>query len=318
MCKQICPVTVVIPTYNRENDLVQAINDLLLQSHPEYEILIIDQTAEHEESTAMFLHECADRIRLIRLPVANLPAARNEGIRKAKYKIVVFVDDDARIPRDYLLAHARNYADSSIQAVAGPVLAPEKRWKQERPEYADDPLLRIFNACWQFSGRCEVSHAPGGNMSFYREIALKAGLFDENYHGPGFREESDFFIRLTRLGVKIIYDPSAWIIHPPGFRTGGCWSDHNKIPSKIRFFNHAYFVFKNFDRRLIFKLFFRDIRSHFIRRYTCLHPLLTLRKIFRFTSGWFKAMREAPRESFITATDIRAQQTTIHQKGNPM
>jgi glycosyltransferase involved in cell wall biosynthesis len=55
------------------------------------------------------LNATGDRIRYIRLPEPNLPAARNAGICAAKGDIILFVDDDVRIEPDYIAAHVGNY-----------------------------------------------------------------------------------------------------------------------------------------------------------------------------------------------------------------
>lgn len=287
-------VSVIVPTYGREEVLCDTIKDLLAQDYEPYEIIVVDQTPNHAPETVAFLESLPSRVRRIEAEEPNLPAARNVGIRHARGEIVIFVDDDVRLESGFVSAHAGNYKDHDIAAVAGPVLSHQKRWQEELPPYAGDEILGTFCACWQYDKRIEVRHAPGGNMSFRRKVAEDAGYFDESYTGPGFREESDFFMRVSALGVKIVYDPECWLIHA-GFRPGGgCWEAYDGLPPVERFFNHAYFILKNFPRKQWARLFLHSVSSSLIRREVCRHPVRGARKACRFARGWVRAWRSRP------------------------
>ena len=58
-----------------------------------------------------------------------------------------------------------------------------------------------------------VDHLSGANMSFDREAITKTGVFDSNYKGDGFRFESDYCIRVKRMGFEILYNPRAQVVH---------------------------------------------------------------------------------------------------------
>src|SRR5205085_4668716 len=79
------PVSVVIPTYQREGVLLDTIDYLLRLEPPPAEILIVDQTPEHERETALRLArlESAGQIRHLRLPEPSITRAMNVGLREA-------------------------------------------------------------------------------------------------------------------------------------------------------------------------------------------------------------------------------------------
>ncbi|MGB0564714.1 MAG: glycosyltransferase family 2 protein, partial [Spirulinaceae cyanobacterium] len=116
-------VSVIIPTYGREELLVDSIADTLGQTYPQFEVLVVDQTPEHTPAVAAYLQEQADQgaIRWLRLPWASLPGARNLGVRQARGEIVVFIDDDIQMPPGYLAAHVQNYQRPDVGVVAGRV-----------------------------------------------------------------------------------------------------------------------------------------------------------------------------------------------------
>ena len=92
----ISPITVAIPTYRRETVLIETLQYLLALSHPAAEILVLDQTEEHEPATATALRTMADcgQIQWIQLTEPSIPKAMNQGLLLATQAVVLFVDDD--------------------------------------------------------------------------------------------------------------------------------------------------------------------------------------------------------------------------------
>jgi hypothetical protein len=210
------------------------------------------------------------------------------------------VDDDVRVEAGFVSAHAANYADPDIMAVAGSVLGPERKTVSKLPAYLDAPYAEHYRACWQYATRRRVAHAPGGNMSFRAEVCARAGLFDERYRGPAFREETDFFMRVYAENLAVIYDPACWVIHAPGIVGGGCWEGFDGVPPVERFANHAYFVLKNFPRRAWVRLFAESVRDALVRRDLLRRPRTLPVKLYRLVAGWARAARTAPRHSTLT------------------
>jgi glycosyltransferase involved in cell wall biosynthesis len=101
-------ISVVIPTYGREQALVDSINDVLKQDYADFEVIVVDQTVRHEPDTDRFLAAmvAAGKIQLYQLDWASLPGARNYAVRRAKGDIIVFLDDDVELPAGFLAAHA--------------------------------------------------------------------------------------------------------------------------------------------------------------------------------------------------------------------
>ena len=48
-------ISVVIPTYRREKMLCDSIQDVLQQDYPNFEVLVVDQTGDHQPETQTFL-----------------------------------------------------------------------------------------------------------------------------------------------------------------------------------------------------------------------------------------------------------------------
>ena len=82
-------VTVAIPTYRRDQVLVDTVRDLLALDPPPAEILVLDQTPEHTPEVAAALRDwdTAGHIRWLRLPEPSIPRAINRGLLDARHAI---------------------------------------------------------------------------------------------------------------------------------------------------------------------------------------------------------------------------------------
>jgi GT2 family glycosyltransferase len=212
-------LSVVISTYNRETVLCRTIKNVLEQSYPAFELIIVDQTAKNSRETQAFLTSLPnDKVRIISIARPSLPNARNIGAQMASGDIVVYIDDDVLLEPGFLSAHAKSYLSPDVGGVGGAIIEPNNS--------------RLYLHKIKHSGRLNqiqpisgdiLQFAQGGNMSFYRNLIKKVGYFDPGFIGNAVREETDFCFRLRRLGYKIIYCPEAKLIH---FRVnhGGCRS----------------------------------------------------------------------------------------------
>ncbi|GAB5400436.1 MAG: hypothetical protein Aureis2KO_20210 [Aureisphaera sp.] len=85
-------VSVIIPTFNRESYLLQAIESVVEQTHPRIEILVID-----DGSKTPYAKGICDRFKNCSYyfkPNGGISSARNYGIEKAQGDFIAFLDDD--------------------------------------------------------------------------------------------------------------------------------------------------------------------------------------------------------------------------------
>jgi glycosyltransferase involved in cell wall biosynthesis len=87
-------VSAIIPAYNAERFLGQAIGSVLAQTHPVSECIVVDDGST--DGTAAVAERHGDRVRLIRQPNAGVAAARNRGAREARGELLAFLDADDR------------------------------------------------------------------------------------------------------------------------------------------------------------------------------------------------------------------------------
>jgi hypothetical protein len=176
-------VSVVIPTYQRRDMVVRAVESVLTQTYRDFELIVVDDGST--DGTADGLARFGDAIRYEWQPNAGVSAARNAGLRTARGRLVAFLDSDDRWLPDHLAVLtemlARHpeavLATTSPRRVIGGRAGPEKA-------YIYDPLPVHFFA---------ISFGYPSCVAVRRDAVDAAGGFDESMQ---VHEAVDLFMRL--------------------------------------------------------------------------------------------------------------------------
>ncbi len=297
-------ISVIIPTYGREAVLCNSIKSVLAQTYPAYELIVVDQTQQHEADTQSLLDELSadGKIRLYTVSWANLPAARNYAAERASGDIFLFLDDDVELPEGFLEAHAKAYDNRpDVGAIAGRVF---DRMKLEDsniapidvlPPEAMDPAIAWFHIDLVHTVKPQqVLTARGCNMSFRRSLFDQHGLrFDERFQGSAVREESDFCLRLRKTGLMVWYEPAAHLVHL-GEETGGCHDINTRsIKYQITFYyNHFLMGLKNLTPSQVLRLSERMFDCHILGNPPCNKsgsPIKVVSRFLFYILGFIKA-----------------------------
>jgi GT2 family glycosyltransferase len=211
-------VSIVIPSYNRGELLAETTAMALRQDYPDFEVIVVDQTAEPSSRMLSLAESSAGRLQYIHRPTPNLPAARNVGVRAARGEIIVFIDDDVVLGPEYIAAHVCRYDDPSVGAVMGITFHP---WDTSETAVLEG-TLRLFGPRGALpDGAFLVLSVVGCNSSFRRRAIIDAGMSDERFTGSGRGEDTDLSMRVGRLGYKLVFDPKVRLLHL-AVTAGGC------------------------------------------------------------------------------------------------
>ena len=101
MASPFTPVSVIIPTYNRAVFLARAIDSVLSQNYPNFELLVVDDGSTDE--TQPLLASYGENITVLRQENRGPAAARNVGIRAARHPLLAFLDSDDCFVRQKLV-----------------------------------------------------------------------------------------------------------------------------------------------------------------------------------------------------------------------
>jgi GT2 family glycosyltransferase len=294
-------ISVVIPTFGREQVLLDTLRCVLDLDPPPAEVLVVDQTPQHETATSTALESYHDSgaIRWIRLREPSIPRSMNRGLRDARSSVVLFLDDDVIPQSDLLRKHIQNYGDEKVWAVTGQVLQPGETPGEDDSTERGDGLWRDLQFQFWSTQRCEVANCMAGNLSVRRERALALGGFDLNYVGVAYRFETDFCRRLTKQGGKMLFEPSASLFHLRAARGGTrAYGNHLRSHRPEHSVGDYYFALKEgvgWQRAYyIVRRMFREART----RYHLSHPWWIPVKLTGEVRGLYWAVqlrRQGPR-----------------------
>src|ERR1700733_8382922 len=91
-------VTVVIPAFNAGRIITAALQSVFGQTYRDYEVIVVDDGST--DDTASQLAEWRDRLTYVYQPNGGPGSARNEGLRRARGRLIAFLDaDDVWLPR---------------------------------------------------------------------------------------------------------------------------------------------------------------------------------------------------------------------------
>jgi glycosyltransferase involved in cell wall biosynthesis len=183
-------VSIVIPTYNRAASLVRALDSVLAQTYPAWEVLIVDD-ASTDDTAGRIAPYLGDRVALHRRPRnGGATAARNAGIALARGAYVAFLDsDDEWLPEKLARQVALFQAGPPD---LGLVYAGLWQLVDGRPPVAVPPRQRgrVYDALrW----RNRIGTASG--VMVRRDLLRALGGFDERLSAC---EDWDLWLRIAR------------------------------------------------------------------------------------------------------------------------
>jgi len=215
MIMSLPDISVVIPTYCREQiliDTLEMLRPLLMLTD---EVIVVDQTPTHDTATEAYLCdlEHASWLHWVKLAHPSIPIAMNHGLRVARNRIVLFLDDDIVPDCNLLNKHRKNFVNSDVWAVSGQILQPDEEPIILSTQRCKKGLYLDMDFRFNTNSGCEISNVMAGNLSVHREAVMEVGGFDENFIGVAYRFETEFARRILQYGGKIIFEPSASIRH---------------------------------------------------------------------------------------------------------
>lgn len=216
-------VSIVIATYNRAEHLLRTLRSLLTQSlEPSlWEVVAVnnnssDNTRELFEAFAAKHH--GYNMRMVDESSQGLSHARNKGIAESRGDIIVIIDDDQIVNREFLEEYYRFFSSHPNIAAAGGKIVPLYEYELPRwaSPYAQRPIagtLNMGSAIKPF----RKGFPGGGNMALRRSAINRYGAFNTALGRTGTKlmagEEKDLFDRLARGGERVYYIPNAIVEH---------------------------------------------------------------------------------------------------------
>lgn len=210
-------LSVCIVTYERRDFLKRCLDSLSTSVTDDVEVIVVDASARPAADVIAESRPSAVYLHTPRL-AGWMTRSRNEALKHVRGDIISFLDDDVVVSANWQSSLLAAFGDAEVVAVSGRTrnLQPgEDEYGLPVGRYLDDGSLTEGFASLT-DGIIEVDHGIGANMSFRRSILATLGGFRDDYPGTAMREDTDIFLRIRRLGGKVVFAPDAVVDHLPG------------------------------------------------------------------------------------------------------
>lgn len=200
-------VSIIVPAYNEERVIGDALRSMLTLSYSNYEVLMIDDgSTDGTFAIAQSLvAESNGKLKVYRQKNAGKSAALNMGLRISSASLVLCVDADSTLKPTGLQSAVRHFSTPSVAAVAGVVevrMAGKKMISRlQRTEYLMSQ--RLSRAAIAFF-RC-IPIVPGPAGLFRRQVLIDCGAYSSSE--DCFAEDAELSIRLLAEGYHIVSEP---------------------------------------------------------------------------------------------------------------
>jgi glycosyltransferase involved in cell wall biosynthesis len=209
-------VSVVIVTYRRHEIVVCLLDQLSEQEYDNFEIIVVDSSPEAEQNFSTLRACHSDRLTYIVSKVPFLGVVRNIGLLACRGEIVIFLDDDTYIDRDFISRHVHlhgiDFGKKPMVVVGNCVARPNEpsEWVKNVTFYCPDGRHLRDISC------------GGGHFSVSREAAIALGGFVPWIRLTG--EETEFINRFVLHGGQAINAKEIVTVHRCA-RKGGTRDD---------------------------------------------------------------------------------------------
>ncbi|WP_265131462.1 polysaccharide deacetylase family protein [Chryseobacterium oranimense] len=196
-------VSIIVPAYNEEVNIISSLDNLLKQTYPNFDIIMVDDGSK--DSTFQKAKEAFSdhpKMKIFTKSNGGKATALNFGISQTDAEYVVCIDADTKLQYDavkYLIARFLNSdPDDKIAAVAGNVKVGNTvnwltRWQSieyTTSQNFDRLAYSYINA---------VTVIPGAIGAFKKSVILEAG----GYSTDTLAEDCDITVKILRAGYTV-------------------------------------------------------------------------------------------------------------------
>lgn len=217
-------ISIIVCTYNRDKysyNVLKSIADNEFP-HTEYEIVLVNNNStDNTESECKRFQQDYPTINFHYFVETNqgLSYARNCGIQNAQGDILVYVDDDATVNKEYIKTYVSFFLNNpDVDAAGGPIIpvyeTVEPKWMSYYTRQLITGKLLLGNKPQEFPHK---AFPGGGNAAYRKTVFDKVGFFNVQLGRKGKSligaEEKDIFDKMTQQGMRFYYLPNAILYH---------------------------------------------------------------------------------------------------------
>jgi len=286
-------ISIIIPNWNGKSYLERCLNSLKDQDFSNYEVIVVDNGST--DGSVEFIENFFPKARVVAFEEnQGFSRAVNEGIRRAKGKYVLLLNNDIEAD-PHLLRHLHEAISSSGDVDFCACRMMDFRTRELIDGIGDGyprkgKAFRIGHGAKYeppFDRRRRVFGACAGAALYKKTLFEVVGLFDEDFFA--YHEDADWNFRANLMGYRCHYIPQAVVYHSGSSTTGSLVNEFT-VFHNIR--NMINVIVKNMPTALLLKFLPRILwgQAESFLRYCVLQPY------FRsYFAGLFDAMRLSSR-----------------------
>ncbi len=205
-------LTVIVPTHNRAPILQKCIRALGRQTIPRdsYEIIVSDDGSEDDTRlrAEQAAREVSCEVTYLHQPNQGANRARNQAIRHAKGRLLLFINDDTIATPTMLDEHLRthrHYPAEEVGVLGRVTISPEVP-----PSLFAKVHLDAGYELWKGQVELDWRAFYTCNASVKKAFLLKYGIFEESIR---YHEDVELSERLSHHGFFVVYNPEALAYH---------------------------------------------------------------------------------------------------------
>jgi glycosyltransferase involved in cell wall biosynthesis len=162
-------ISVIIPTFNEEENIAQCLVSLCHQTAPrkDYEIIVVDGGSK--DATREIAGKYADKVFI--QTSKKVGGARNDGVKEATGDIIATTDADCILPPDWIKRISEDFKNPSVVQLYGPVYPIEEGIGNQFSLLLANTFSRIGYYSRTFY------YTLGCNTAFRKEAFEKAGMY---------------------------------------------------------------------------------------------------------------------------------------------
>ncbi|HSF54547.1 MAG TPA: glycosyltransferase family 2 protein [Algoriphagus sp.] len=210
-------VSIVIPNYNGVSLLEKYLPDTcraIENANVEYEIIIVDDCST-DASVAWIRESFPEAVLLVNSVNSGFSVTCNRGIKVAKYELVLLLNTDVSLDKDYFEKLWRYFEEEETFGVMGRIINSEGNTEDAARMLAFSGMkfkATEFYYCDDQSKMIPTAYLSGANALVRREMLVRLGGFDEIF-SPFYCEDVDLSFRAWKMGWKCYYEHEATCEH---------------------------------------------------------------------------------------------------------
>lgn len=202
-------VSIIMPVYNAEKYVAEAIESVIAQNHENWELLIINDGSQ-DRSGAIIQNYKDSRIKYFEQKNSGVSAARNVGLDQMKGDYFCFLDGDDCLPVESLSSRLQifennplvSFVDGCVSSLNEDMILEQSKWV---PNFKGNPLRDLigltgnsfFGVTWMIKTDPDVFYrfqkglTHGEDLWFYIQLSLVDRLYDYTSKVTYLRRMSD-------------------------------------------------------------------------------------------------------------------------------